>query len=170
IDANGILNVSAKDLGTGKAQKITITASSGLSKEEIERMRKDAEIHAQEDKKRGEEVETRNNADALCFRCETLIKENGDKIPADVKASVEKAVADLKDALKANAPIDEIKAKQEALTSILDNVTKGMYSQQAGQQAGGAAGQQPPPPPHEDSNPSAGKKDDVIDADFTMEK
>ena len=169
IDANGILNVSAKDLGTGKAQKITITASSGLSKEEIERMRKDAELHAQEDKKRGEEVETRNNADALCFRCETLIKENGDKIPADVKSSVEKAVSDLKDALKANAPIDEIKAKQDALTSILDNVTKGMYSQQAGQQAG-AAGQQPPPPPHEEPKSDAGKKDDVIDADFTMEK
>ncbi len=168
IDANGILNVSAKDLGTGKEQKITITASSGLSKEEIERMRKDAEIHAAEDKKRGEEVETRNNADSLCFRVESMIKENEGKIPAEIKTQLEGAVADLKETLK-GSDIEAIKAKQEALTKILDTATQGMYSQQA-QQPGAQ-----PPPQGDASQQSAGdnasgsNKDDVIDADFTMD-
>ena len=169
LDANGILNVSAKDKGTGKEQKITITASSGLSKEEIERMRRDAEIHEQEDKKRGEEVEARNMADALCFRTETLLRENADKIPSDVKAPLEKAVADLKDALKNNAGIEEVKAKQAALEQVLNKVTNGMYGQQAGGPQGGPT--PPPPPPNDGQQGSAsgGRKDDVIDADFTMD-
>ncbi|MGI6099779.1 MAG: molecular chaperone DnaK, partial [Kiritimatiellia bacterium] len=99
IDANGILHVSAKDLGTGKEQKITITASSGLSKEEIERMRKDAELHAEEDNKRKDAVETRNKADNLVYETEKVLKEKGDKVPAEKKAPVEKAVQDVKDAL-----------------------------------------------------------------------
>ena len=169
IDYDGILSVSAKDKGTGKEQKITITASSGLSKEEIERMRRDAEIHEQEDKKRGEEVEARNMADSLCFRTETLLRENADKIPADVKAPLEKAVADLKDALKNNAGIEEIKAKQAALEQVLNKVTSGMYGQQADGPQGGPT--PPPPPPNDGQQDSAsgGKKDDVIDADFTMD-
>ena len=167
LDANGILNVSAKDLGTGKEQKITITASSGLSKEEIERMRKDAEMHEAEDAKRKEEVETRNNAENMSYQIEKLLKENADKIPANAKEPVEKALADLKEALKSGS-IDEIRAKQEALTKAMDAVTQGMYSQQAGgagPQPGAAGGAQQEPPKEETSGKS---KDDVIDADFTM--
>jgi molecular chaperone DnaK len=168
LDANGILNVSAKDLGTGKEQKITITASSGLSKEEIERMCKDAEMHAAEDAKRREEVETRNHAENMCYQVEKTISENADKIPAEAKAPVEKAVADLKEALKGGS-IDEIKSKQEALTKAMDEVTKGMYSQQAagqpeaGQAAGGAQSG-----PEQGGGGSATGDDGVIDADYTM--
>src|SRR5438132_4897289 len=97
IDANGILHVSAKDLGTGKEQKITITASSGLSKDEVEKMRKDAELHADEDKKRKEEIEARNDADNAVYRTEKMLKDNADKISGDSKSKIEKAVADVKD-------------------------------------------------------------------------
>jgi Molecular chaperone len=119
LDANGILNVSAKDLGTGKEQKITLTASSGLSKEEIERMRKDAELHATEDAKRREEVEARNQAENLCYQVEKMIADNADKIPAEKKAPVEKAVAELKEALKGSS-LDQIKPQLDSLTHILD--------------------------------------------------
>ena len=94
IDANGILHVGAKDLGTGKEQKITITASSGLSKDEVEKMRKDAEAHADEDKAKREEVETRNEADNAVYRTEKMLKDNADKISGDDKAKIEKAVAE----------------------------------------------------------------------------
>ena len=172
LDANGILNVSAKDLGTGKEQKITLTASSGLSKDEIERMRKDAEMHASEDAKRREEVETRNQAENFSYQVEKVLSENADKIPADKKAPVEQALAELKSALKGGA-VGEIKAKQEALNKAMDAITQGMYSQQ---QAGGA---QPPPgggfggaqsEDHASSEPSGAKAGDdgVIDADYTM--
>jgi len=174
LDANGILNVSAKDLGTGKEQKITITASSGLSKDEIERMRKDAEIHASEDSKRREEVEARNQAENLCYQVEKVLADNADKIPAEKKAPVEKAVADLKGVLKGGS-IDEIKSKQDALNKAMDAVTQGMYGQQ---QAGGQQQQQPgagfgggaAPEPEDASAPSGKKADDdgVIDADYTM--
>ena len=168
LDANGILNVSAKDLGTGKEQKITITASSGLSKEEIERMRKDAEVHAAEDAKRREDVEARNQAENICYQVEKTLSENADKIPADTKAPVEKAVADLKEALKGSS-IADIKAKQDALTKAMEAVTQGMYSQQPGagaEQPGAANGQSA------DYTTSGGAKpggnDDIIDADYTM--
>ena len=92
IDANGIVNVSAKDHGTGKEQKITITASSGLSKDEVERMMKDAESHAEEDKKRREEIETRNRADQAVYAAEKMLQEMGDKLPASDKAAVESAI------------------------------------------------------------------------------
>jgi len=170
IDANGILNVSAKDLGTGKEQKITITASSGLSKEEIERMRKDAELHATEDAKRREEVETRNQAENLCYQVEKLLKENADKIPADKKAPVEKAAADLKEALKGGSA-DEIKAKQEALNQAMSAVTEGMYAQQGAQPDAGGFGGAAGGATTEDSSASSAKTagdDGVIDADYTM--
>ncbi|HNX35807.1 MAG TPA: molecular chaperone DnaK [Kiritimatiellia bacterium] len=167
LDANGILNVSAKDLGTGKEQKITITASSGLSKEEIERMRKDAELHATEDAKRREEVESRNQAENLCYQVEKMISDNADKIPAEKKAPVEKAVADLKEALKGGS-LDQIKAKQEALTKAMDAVTQGMYSQQsAGGQPGGDAGFSGETETEDTSAKKPGD-DGVIDADYTM--
>jgi len=172
IDANGILNVSAKDLGTGKEQKITITASSGLSKEEIDRMCRDAELHATEDAKRREEVETRNQAENLCYQVEKVLSESADKIPADKKAPVEKAVADLKEALKGGS-IDEIKAKQEALNKAMSAVTEGMYAQQPDGQPGaeGFDGAPGGGTTTEDSSASSAKTsgdDGVIDADYTM--
>ncbi len=100
IDANGILHVSAKDLGTGKEQKITITASSGLSKDEIEKMRKDAEAHAEDDKKRREEIETRNEADNAVYRSEKMLKDNADKISGADKSKIEDAIKEVKEAVK----------------------------------------------------------------------
>ena len=102
LDANGIVNVSAKDKATGKEQKITITASSGLSKDEVEKMRKDAELHADEDKKRREEVETRNQADQAIYQAERTLTDAGDKLTADDKTPVEAAVTALKTALEQN--------------------------------------------------------------------
>ena len=165
LDANGILNVSAKDLGTGKEQKITITASSGLSKEEIERMRKDAELHASEDAKRHEEVEARNKADNLAFQVEKTLKEQGDKLPADKKAPVETALNELKDALK-GSDTATIKAKEEALMKAMEPLAQAMYSNaQPGAGAGAGAGT---PPPHEEPKSSPKGGDDVVDADYTM--
>ncbi len=173
LDANGILNVSAKDLGTGKEQKITITASSGLSKDEVEKMRKDAELHATEDAKRREEVEARNQAENLCYQTEKVLSDNADKIPADQKAPVEKAVADLKDALKSGS-LDEIKAKQDELVKAMEPVSQAMYSQQ--QAAGGAqaGGQQTydnnSGATSDNAESGSGKPGDdgVIDAEYTM--
>ncbi|AVX20005.1 MAG: molecular chaperone DnaK [Bacillota bacterium] len=133
IDANGIVHVSAKDKATGRAQSITIQSSSGLSEEEIQRMVKEAEAHAEEDRKRKEEVEIRNNADSMVYQAEKTIKDFGDKAdPAKVEA-VKKAVEELKTALAGNN-IDEIKAKTEALTAPLYDLTAAMYQQQAQQQ------------------------------------
>ena len=167
------MNVSAKDLGTQKEQKITITAAGGLTKEEIEKMRKDAEMHAAEDEKRHAEVEDRNKADALAFQTEKVLKDAGDKIAADKKAPVEAALKELKDALAKNAPIAEIKAKQEALTKAMEPVAQEMYSaaQAAGAAPGaGAANGAGTPPPNNEPPKDEGKKngDDVVDADFTM--
>ena len=172
IDANGILHVSAKDLGTGKEQKITITASSGLSKEEIERMRKDAELHADEDAKRREAVETRNQADNLVYQTEKLLKENGDKVPAERKAPVEKAVQDLKDALKTD-DVERIRKAQEALTQAMQSVAQDLYAKNPGADAppdadaAGGAGTAGGGAPGADGN-SGAEGGDVIDADFTM--
>ena len=166
IDANGILNVSAKDLGTQKEQKITITAAGGLSKEEIEKMRKDAEAHAAEDEKRHEEVEARNKADGLAFQVEKTLKDAGDKIAAEKKAPVEEALKALKDELAKNppAPIADIKAKEEALMKAMEPVAQEMYaSAQANQQPGA----NPEPPPADEPKKEKGG-DDVVDADFTM--
>ena len=166
IDANGILNVSAKDKGTGKEQKITITAAGGLSKEEIERMRKDAELHASEDQKRHDDVEARNKADGLAFQVEKTLKDAGDKIPSDKKAPVEKALADLKDALK-GSDIEAIKAKQDALMKAMEPVAQAMYAQQGPSGAGTPPpGANPEPPPSNGGSAKGG--DDVVDADFTM--
>ena len=174
IDANGILNVSAKDLGTQKEQKITITAAGGLSKEEIEKMRKDAEAHAAEDEKRHEEVEARNKADGLAFQVEKTLKDAGDKIAAEKKAPVEEALKALKDELAKNppAPIADIKAKEEALMKAMEPVAQEMYaSAQANQQQPGAN----PSGTGNGEQGTAGSEpkkekggDDVVDADFTM--
>ncbi len=166
IDANGILHVSAKDLGTGKEQKITITASSGLSKEEVEQMRKDAEAHAAEDAQKREAVETRNRADAMSYEAEKFLKEHGDKVDADKKGKLESAISALKDAVKANDAA-KMKSGLEDVTSQMQAISTEMYAK-AKQQPGGGAGAGAPPPPSGEA--ASGKKEegDVIDADFTM--
>ncbi len=138
IDANGILHVSAKDKGTGKEQKISIQGSSGLSKEEIERAKRDAELHAEEDKKRAEEIDTVNQADSLCFQVERQLKEMGDKLPTELKTELEGKVATLKDAVS-RKDIEAIKVAKTALESRLEDLYK---AAQAAQQ-GGAAGPMP---------------------------
>jgi molecular chaperone DnaK len=138
IDANGILHVSAKDLGTGKEQKITITASSGLSKDEIEKMKKDADLHAEEDKKRREEIETRNQADNAVYRSEKMLKDNADKLAGDAKSSIEKATNDLKEALKGSDSA-AIKSASDKLNEAWSSVSEQLYKQ-AGPQAGAAGG------------------------------
>ena len=146
IDANGIVNVSAKDLGTGKEQRITIKSSSGLSDAEIDQMIKDAEMNAEADKKRKEEVDIRNNGDAMVFQVEKTLKDMGDKVDAAEVADINKAKDELKAALEGNDTA-EIKAKTEALQEVLYKMTEKMYA--AAQQAqGGAEGQQQAP--HED--------------------
>ena len=143
IDANGILNVSAKDKATGKEQKITITGSTGLSKEEVERMTKEAEAHAEEDKKKKEEVEIRNNADTLVFSTEKTLQENGDKIPADVKTEVEGKLNELKEALKGQSA-EDIKVKGDQLGEVIQKIGAAMYQQPGGDQgSAGASDQQP---------------------------
>ena len=148
--------------GTGKEQKITITASSGLSKDEIERMRQDAERYAKEDEARKAAVENRNQAEQMAYQAEKLLKENGDKLPADVKTKVETATNELKEALKGTDDA-AIKAKQDALMQILQGAGASMYQQPgAGAAPGGDAGAQ--------SNAGDAKKpdDNVVDADFKM--
>ncbi len=167
IDVNGILNVSAKDLGTGKAQKISITGSSGLDKSEVERLRKEAEAHAEEDKKAKEVVEKRNQLETLAYQTERLVKDNGDKL-GSAKATIERLVKEAKDAVASNDP-----AKIETALSNLQNnkemqeaITK-MY-QQAAQQNPGAqsAGPQPGPQQGPAANASSAKADDnVVDAE-----
>ena len=138
IDANGIVNVSAKDLGTGKEQRITIKSSSGLSDAEIDQMIKDAEMNAEADKKRKEEVDIRNNADAMVFQVEKTLKDMGDKVDAAEVADINKAKDELKAALEGNNTA-EIKEKTEALQDVLYKMTEKMYAQaQAAQGAQGA--------------------------------
>ena len=171
IDANGILHVNAKDLGTGKEQKITITASSGLSKEEIEKMKKDAEAHAEEDKQKREEIETRNEADSSVYRSEKMLKDNADKISGDAKSKIESAIADAREALK-GSDIAAIKSTSEKLNEAWQAASAELYKAasekaKAGPQAGGTeTGSTGPSEPQ-----SGGKKDEgVIDAEVVDEK
>ena len=136
IDANGILHVSAKDLGTGKEQKITIQNSSGLTKEEVEKMTKEAELNATEDAKRKEAVETRNQLDTTIYQLEKTLKDAGDKLPADIKVKFETALAEVKKELDSNDP-----AKMKAALENLQKVGAELYQQ--AQAATAAAGAQP---------------------------
>jgi len=162
IDANGIVNVSAKDMATGKEQSIQITASSGLSKEEIDKLIKDAELHAEDDKKKKELVETRNSADALIYSTEKSIKDLGDKIDAATKEKIEAAIEPLKKAMEGD-DVAEIKRLSEELTQASHKLAEAMYQQasQADQQQAGADAAGGPEQP----GPSA-SDDDVVDADF----
>ena len=159
IDANGIVKVSAKDLGTGKEQNITITASTNMSKEDIDKAVKEAEQFAADDKKKREEVDIRNGADQMVFQTEKMLKENGDKLPADVKSDAEAKLADLKTAVQSGS-IDDIKAKQEALSQVFEK----MY--QAAAAAQQAAGAQPGPDAGAPNNQQKPNDDGVVDADF----
>jgi molecular chaperone DnaK len=160
IDANGIVNVSAKDLGTGKEQKITITSSSGLSKDDINKMVREAESHADEDKRKQEEIEARNRADSLVYQTEKLLRENRDKLSESDVKTVEAAIADTKKALEGGA-VDKINQAVEALTQASHKVAEAMYKSGAqGGQAGGSA-------PTDGAGGQSGQKtDDVIDAEY----
>jgi molecular chaperone DnaK len=171
IDANGILHVSAKDLGTGKEQKITITASSGLSKDEIEKMRKDAEAHAEDDRKQREEVEARNDADNQVYRTEKMLRENADKLPAEDKAKIETAVATVKEALK-GTDTAAIKSAAEKLNEAWQAVSEVLYKA-AAEKAQAAKGQSgPTSSASSGGTEDAGKKDEgpIIDAEVVDEK
>ena len=174
IDANGILHVSAKDLGTGKEQKITITASSGLSKDEIEKMRRDAEAHADEDKKRREEVEVRNEADNAVYRSEKMLKDSAEKISGADKSKIEDAIKEVKEALK-GGDASAIRAASEKLNEAWQAVSAELYkaaSEKAragrdqGQPGGGRTGEAP------GAEGGGGKKDEgpIIDAEVVDEK
>jgi molecular chaperone DnaK len=176
IDANGILHVSAKDLGTGKEQKITITASSGLSKDEIEKMRKDAELHADEDQQRRQEIETRNEADNAVYRSEKMLKENADKLSGDNKSKIEKALNDVKDALK-GTDVAAIKSASEKLNEAWQTVSAELYKAGAEKaQAGRQGGPGPGPEAGSDANRGGGSAggrsgdEPIIDAEVVDEK
>ena len=161
IDANGIVNVSAKDQATGKEQSIQITASSGLSQEEIDKLVKDAELHADEDKKKRELVDARNSADALIYSTEKSLKEMGDKVDAETKGNIEAAIEPLRKALEGE-DVEEIKRLSEALTQASHKLAEAMY-QQASQEQGQPEGD----PAGADAGSAAGApEDDVVDADF----
>ncbi len=168
LDANGILNVKAKDLGTGKEQKITITASSGLSDAEIKQMVRDAEAHADEDAKKREAVDARNHAEHLVYQTEKTLKESGDKLPSDKRSAVESAIEDLKAVLKAD-DTDAIKAKQEVVMTAMQAAAQDLYAAKGAPADGGAH-----------AEPASGETDggtgtqssandgNVVDADFEM--
>jgi molecular chaperone DnaK len=135
IDANGIVNVSAKDLGTGKEQSMTITGGTALNKDDIDRMVRDAEAHAEEDRNRREEAEVRNNADSLVYQTENLLKEQGDKVSEDEKSKIEEALKRLKDAL-AGVDVEAVRSAHEGLLSASQEFAQRLYqSAQAQQQA-----------------------------------
>jgi molecular chaperone DnaK len=167
IDANGILHVSAKDLGTGKEQKITITASSGLSKDEVERMRKDAEVHAEDDRQKREEIESRNEADNAVYRSEKMLRESGDKIGAGDKTKIEQALGELKDALK-GSDIATIRSASEKLNEAWQAVSAELYKAAAERARAGKTSTDST----QAAGPDSGKKDEgpIIDAEVVDEK
>ncbi len=170
IDANGILNVSAKDKATNKEQKITITGSTGLSKDEVEKMTKEAEAHAEEDKKRKEEIEIRNTADSLVYSTERTLKDAGDKVSEDVKKDVQAKVDELKETLKSGST-DEIKTKADALAEAAQKVGSAMYSSSApgGATEGSGAAEPAGESKKEDSSSEASAKDEAVEGEVVEE-
>jgi len=160
IDANGIVHVSAKDRGTGKEQSMVISGGSALSKEEIDRMIKDAEAHADEDRRRREEAETRNSAEQLVYSTEKFVTENDEKLPADGKEKVKTAIADLRKALE-GTDVDDVKAKHENLAKVSQELGSAMYAAASaeGADAGAGAG----------AGSSSASDDDVVDAEIVDE-
>jgi molecular chaperone DnaK len=173
IDVNGILNVSAKDRGTGKESKITVQNSGGLSKEDIEKMKRDAEAHAEEDKKRREVIDFKNQGESLAYSTEKALKDYGEKVDASTRGNIEGALNQLREALKGDDGT-AIKKSMDNLTSVSQKLGEAMY---AGQGApGGAAGPQPGGPAPEaqtDRGAAAGsgkKDEDVIDAEYEVKE
>jgi molecular chaperone DnaK len=171
IDANGMVNVSAKDLGTGKEQKITITASSGLSKDEVDRMMKEAESHAEEDRKRREEIETRNRADQAVYGAEKDLQGMADKIAADDKAAIETGIEELKKAINSNDTAAMSRA-MEQLRQAQHKAAEALYKQAgAGAGASGAQGSSAGPAGGgAPGSPGGGAQGDVIDAEVVDEE
>jgi molecular chaperone DnaK len=139
IDANGILSVSAKDKGTGKEQKITITASSGLSKEQVDQMVKEAEMHAEEDRRKREEIETRNTADSMAYSAEKLLRDNADKVPSELKSEIEGKIAQVRQALN-GTDLSQIKKSMEELSASMQKIGQAVYGQTGGQTGPGEGG------------------------------
>jgi molecular chaperone DnaK len=165
IDANGIVQVSAKDKATGKEQQIRIQASGGLSEADIDRMVKDAEAHAEEDKRRRELVEAKNSADALIHTTERTLNEAGDKVPQGDKDAVQQAIQALKDTLGSDDAA-RIKAKTEALAQASMKVGEALYKAQQAEQAGAGAGGDPSSGGPSSGGTTGGGNDKVVDADF----
>jgi len=166
IDANGILHVSAKDLGTGKEQKITITSSSGLSKTDVENLVKDAEGHAEEDRKRREEIEAKNQLDTLVYQVEKMLNENRDKISGSDVQNLESGISEARKAMEQGG-LDNLKKATETLTKASHKMAEVMYSQQGAAGAGGAQGSAQQPGGGQQSSDSS--KDDVIEAEVVDE-
>jgi molecular chaperone DnaK len=163
IDANGILNVTAKDNATGKDTRITITSSSGLSKEEVERMAKDAEAHAAEDKEKREEVEARNSLDSLVYNIEKMLKDSGEKVQAADKSEVEASLADARKALEPGSSVSAMKSAQERLTQASHKLAEVLYKASAAQAGAGGPGG----PAGAETGTAEPKKDEgVIDAEY----
>jgi molecular chaperone DnaK len=167
IDANGILNVTAKDKATNNEQKITISSSSGLSKDEVEKMARDAESHSSDDRKKKEEIESRNRADAMVYNIEKMLKEHRDKVSASDAKAVEDALEETKKAMSEGG-IDRINQATSKLETASHKLAEAMYksaSQTAGTAGGGAPGGGGAAPDG-DAKSKDGKKDDVVDAEF----
>ncbi len=166
IDVNGIQHVTAKDLGTGKEQKITITSGSGLSKEEIERMRKDAEAHADEDKAKREEIEARNEADALVYRTDKLLKENGDKLDSATKSKIEDALKQAREALAGSDP-EKVRTSRDGLNEAVQAASEQLYKAAAEKAQSSKAAD---PAPGGEAKAEAKDQGPVIDAEVVEEK
>jgi molecular chaperone DnaK len=162
LDANGIVNVSARDKATGKEQKITITSSSGLSKEEVDRMMREAESHADDDRRKKDEIELRNQGDQAVYGAEAFLRENGDKLPADSRSGIDHAVATLKGALD-RGEAEAITRGLSELTAAQHKAAEAMYRSAAGGTQAEAGGEEPEP------GPAGPAKDGVIDAEVVDE-
>ena len=168
IDANGIVHVSAKDMGTGKEQSMTISGGSALPKEEIERMVREAEQHAEEDRQRVEEIETRNQAEQVVYSTEKFLADNADKIPADVKGEVEAALGEVKTAIAkdSTASVEDIKAKVATLDEVRSKMGQAMYAAAAASGEGAGSADAGP----QDAETGAGSQDDVVDAEVVEDE
>jgi molecular chaperone DnaK len=160
IDANGILNVTAKDKATNNEQKITITSSSGLSKDEVDKMARDAESHSAEDKNRREEIDARNRADSMVYQVEKMLKDHRDKISDTDAKNVEEALTAARKAIS-EGNVEAINKSVDTLTQASHKLAEAMYASSANQTPGGA-----PPPPPPPSGDGAKPKDNVVDAEF----
>ncbi len=163
IDANGIMHVSAKDLGTGKEQKMTVTGGSALPKDDIDRMMREAEQYAEEDRRRREAAETRNQAEQLVYQTERFLTENGDKVPGDAKSEVEEAVADVKRLLAQESPdTAELRTAVEKVATVSQRMGQAMYAQTGATAGSGTAGPGAP----DDGGGTSQEDDDVVDAEI----